>query len=39
LIVNRAAYRLKADLIQQVLTALRAVLETNEQTSTRNVNV
>lgn len=39
LIVNRAAYRLKAALIQQVLTALRAVLETNEQTSTRNVNV
>ena len=39
LIVNRAAYRLKADLIQQVLTALRTVLETNKQTSTRNVNV
>lgn len=39
LIVNRAAYRLKAELIQQVLTALRTVLETNKQTSTRNVNV
>ncbi|MFN8486573.1 MAG: ATP phosphoribosyltransferase [Caldilineaceae bacterium] len=39
LIVNRAAYRLKADLIQQVLTALRAVLETNEQPLTRNVQV
>lgn len=30
LIVNRAAYRLKATLIQQVLTALRSVLETNK---------
>ncbi len=39
LIVNRAAYRLKADIIQQVLTALRALLETNEQTLARNVNV
>jgi ATP phosphoribosyltransferase len=39
LIVNRAAYRLKADAIQQMLTALRSVLETNEQTPIRNTEV
>ena len=30
LIVNRAAYRLKADAIQHIVNALRALLETNE---------